>query len=201
MVTKMKRTACVLACGLLLSVSAFSDDLKGSFILGAGFTAGQLKPNLSGIENTLLMGGRLHADYAVLQWLSIGIESGFSGAPIGDTDFSAGVVPVLARVAWHPFALQNLDPYLVGKAGYGVGFWTKEGTDYNWTDPYGAFVWGVDVGVRYFFTKVIGAFIEAGYECQHIDWEHPGMEVPKWEGAANGRTYATLGLTVKFGGN
>jgi hypothetical protein len=201
MATKMKRTACVLACGLLLSVSAFSNDLKGNFILDGGFTLGQLKPNLSGIDNTLLMGGRLHADYFVLQGLSIGIESGFSNAVVGDTDFSVGVVPILARIAWHPFSLQNLDPYIVGKAGYGVSLWTKEGEDYNWSNPKGGFVWSIDLGARYFFTKVIGVFVEAGYECQHFSWDHPGMETPKWEDAANGRTYATVGLTFKFGGN
>jgi hypothetical protein len=201
MVTKIKKTACVLVCGLLLTVSAFSDDLKGSFILDAGFTLGRLKPNMPGIDNTLLMGGRLHADYFVLKGLSIGIESGFSNAAIGNTDFSVGVVPIMARIAWHPFSLRNLDPYIVGKAGYGVGFWTEKGDDYDWTDLYGAFVWGIDIGLRYFFTQVIGVFIEAGYECQHFDWEHPGMEVPKWEGAANGRSYVTLGLTIKLGGN
>jgi hypothetical protein len=41
MVTKMKKTACVLVCGLLLSVSAFSDDMKGSFIFGTGFMLGE----------------------------------------------------------------------------------------------------------------------------------------------------------------
>jgi hypothetical protein len=197
----MKKTACVLLCGLLFSVSAFSDNMKGSFILDGGFTLGQLKPNLSGIGNTLLMGGRLHADYFASPWLSIGIESGFSGAPICDTGFAVGVVPILARLAWHPFALQNFDPYLAGKAGYGVGFWTKEGYNYNWTDPCGGFVWGIDIGLRYFFTQIVGVFIEAGYECQCFGWEHPGMESPKWEDAANGRSYATVGLTVKLGGN
>jgi hypothetical protein len=201
MITNIKRTACVLACGLLLSVSAFSYDLKGSFIFDAGFSLGRLQPELSGIDDTWLMGGRLHADYFLSQKWSIGLESGYSAAPVGDTDFSVGVVPIIARVAWHPFALQRLDPYLVGKAGYGIGFWTKEGDDYDWTDPGAGFVWGIDLGVRFFLTRAIGVFIEAGYECQGFDWEHPGMEVPKWEEAANGRSYAALGLTVKIGGN
>jgi hypothetical protein len=204
MITKIKKTACVLVCGLIFSVSAYSNDfsnnLRDGFILGTGFTLGQLQPNLSGIGDTLLMGGRLHADYAVLPWLSMGIESGFSAAPIGNTDLSIGVVPILARIAWHPFALQNFDPYIVGKAGYGVGFWMKDGDDYAWKDPCGGFVWAINLGARYFFTQTIGIFIEAGYECQGFDWEHPSMEVPKWEEAANGRSFATLGLTIKFGG-
>ena len=201
MLISIRKTVCVLICSLLFSVSAFSMDLRGSFFLGTGFTLGQLQPNFSGIDNTILMEGRLHADYAILQWLSIGIESGFSTAQIGNTDFSVGVVPIIARISWHPFSLQNLDPYIVGKAGYGFGFWTKNGTDYNWTDPCGGFVWGIDLGMRYFFSQAIGVFIEAGYECQCFGWEHPGMETAKWEDAANGHSYVTLGLTIKLGGN
>jgi len=45
---------------------------------------------------------------------------------------------------------------------------------------------------------LVGIFLEAGYECQSFNWEHPGMETPKWEDSANGRTYATLGLSVKL---
>ena len=198
MVTK-KRTACIFVFGLLFSVSAFSSDMKGSFILGAGFNLGLFQPTLDGIGDTLLMGGRLHADYAVSQWLSIGLESGFSAAKISDSDFAAGIVPILARVAWHPFSLQNLDPYIAGKAGYGVGFWVQEDDDRNWTDPCGGFVWGINVGLRYFFTQFVGIFLEAGYECQSFGWEHSGMKTPKWEDSANGRTYATLGLSVKLG--
>ena len=201
MVTKIKRTICVLVCGLLFSVSAFSSDIKGSFVIGTGFSLGLLQPTLDGIGDTLLMGGRLHADYAVSQWLSIGLETGYSTAKICDSDFAVGVVPILSRVAWHPFSLQNFDPYIAGKAGYGVGFWAQEGDDYNWTDPCGGFVWAIDLGVRYFFTKTFGIFLEAGWECQSFGWEHPGMKTPKWEDSANGRTYAILGLSIKLGGN
>jgi hypothetical protein len=136
-----------------------------------------------------------------LRWLSLGIESGFSTAAIGNTDYSVGVVPILARVSWHPFSFQNFDPYLVGKAGYGVGFWTKEGNDYNWKDLSAGFVWGIDLGIRYYFTQTVGVFIEAGYECQDFDWDHPGMEVGKWEAASYGRSYVTLGFSIKLGGN
>ena len=198
MVTKMKRIVCILACIFLFSVSAYSSDMKGSFIFGTGFNLGVFQSTLDGIGDTLLMGGRLHADYAISQWLSIGLETGYSTAKINYSDFAVGIVPILARLAWHPFSLQNLDPYIVGKAGYGVGFWVQEGDGYNWTDPCGGFVWGIDVGLRYFFTQFVGIFLEAGYECQSFGWEHPGMETPKWEDSANGRTYATLGLSIKL---
>jgi len=194
-----KKTVCTLFCGLLLSVSAFAMDIEGSFMFNGGLNLGVLKPNLENNNNFLLIGGRLQADYAIRCFLSIGLESGFSTAQIGDSDFSVGVIPIMARIAWHPFALKRLDPYLVGKAGYGIGFWTKEGKDYNWKDPCGGFVWGANLGTRFFFTETIGIYIEAGYECQGMDWEHPGMEVAKWDEAADGRTFAIIGLTLKFG--
>jgi len=199
-VTWKKKTVCAIFCGLLFSVSAFATDIEGSIMVNGGFGIGALLPNLNNVGNSLLMGGRLQADYAVKRYISIGIESGFSTANVGNTDFSVGVIPIMARVAWHPFALGKLDPYIVGKAGYGIGFWTKEGNDYNWKDLCGGFVWGANLGIRFFFTESIGIFIEAGYECQCFDWDHPGMEVGKWDDAADGRTFAIIGLTLKFGG-
>ncbi|ULQ58647.1 porin family protein [Brucepastera parasyntrophica] len=199
MITWTKKTVCVFFCGLLVSVSVFAMNIKGNIFVNGGFSLGTLNPSLGVIDNTLFMGGRIQADYAINQYLSVGLETGFNSAQIGDSDFSIGVVPILARIAWHPFSLEKLDPYLVGKAGYGVGFWTNEGNDYNWSDPCGGFVWGVNLGTRFFFTKNIGCFVEAGYECQCFEWDHPGMEIGKWEDSANGRTYITIGIALKFG--
>jgi hypothetical protein len=200
MVTMMKKTVCVLAYSLLFSAAVFAGDLvEGSFMVNGGFSAGALNPSMDGLDNSLLMGGRFQVDYAVKCFLTIGLETGFSNAQIGNSDFSMGMVPIMARIAWHPFSLKNIDPYLVGKAGYGFGFWTAEGNDYNWNDPHGGFVWGVNLGTRFFFTRNIGMFIEAGYECQSFEWDHPGMEIGKWDDSANGRTFGTIGLTLRFG--
>jgi hypothetical protein len=194
-----KRLFCVVACGVLFAVPAFSSDLKGSVMLDGGFILGQLQPNLAGIDNSVLMGGRIHADYFPSQKMSIGLETGYSTAQVGNTDFSVGVVPILARLAWHPFTLNKLDVYFVGKAGYGFGFWTQDGSDYAWQDPCAGFVWGADIGVRFFITQSFGIFLEAGYECQGFDWEHPGMTVSKWDEAADGRSYVHVGITIGFG--
>jgi hypothetical protein len=201
MVTTMKKTVCAFACALLFSGAAFAIDIKGGFFLNGGFSAGALQPHfVNKVENTFLMGGRLQADYAVARFLSLGAEAGYNTAQVGNTDFSVGNVPVFARVAWHPFALNNFDPYLVGKAGYGFSMWTKEGNDHNWTDLQGGFAWGACLGTRFFFTRNVGLFIEAGYECLDIGWEHPGMELEKWEDSASVRTFAVIGIALKFGG-
>jgi len=199
MLTRKKKTVCALFC-VLLPVSVFAMDITGSFMVNGGFNAGTLFANLNGVGNSLLMGGRLQFDYGISCPFSIGLETGFSTAKVGRTDYSVGVMPIMARIAWHPFTLGKWDPYLVGKAGYGIGFWMNEGNDFNWKDICGGFVWGANLGTRFFFTKSIGIFIEAGYECQCFDWDHPGMMVGKWDDTADGRTFAIVGLSLKFGG-
>ncbi len=200
--TWMKKTLCGFFLGLLVSLSAFSMDIEGSLMMNAGANIGALLPHFTGddkIDNTLYFGGRLQADYLLTQYLSIGLESGFSTAQIGNTDYSIGTIPVLARLAWHPFSFEKFDPYLIGKAGYGFGFWTNEGDNYPWTDISGGFVWGVSLGTRFFFTEKIGIFIEAGYECLDIGWEHPGMKLEKWEESVSARTFGIIGITFKTG--
>ncbi len=192
-------------CCLLFSVPAFAaevhqgaSDIEGKFLVNGGFSIGQLKPSLDGIKDTTFMGGRLQVDYGANQYLTIGLETGYGSAQIGNTGFSMGAVPILARLAWHPVAFNRIDPYIVGKLGYAIGFWTDEGDDYNWSNPHGGSVWGVDVGARFFITQTVGLFIETGYECLHLEWDHPGMEIGKWDDTANGRTYAIVGLTIKI---
>jgi hypothetical protein len=200
MVTMIKKTVCLLVCSVLFSAAAFAGDLiEGSFTVNGGFSVGTLNPGMNDVDNTLLVGGRIQVDYAAKCFLAIGLETGFSNAQIGNSDFSMGMVPIMARIAWHPFTLKNIDPYLVGKAGYVFGFWTKDGTDYDWKNPHGGFVWGINLGTRFFFTQNIGIFIEAGYECQSFEWDHPGMETGKWDDSANGRTYGTIGFALRFG--
>jgi hypothetical protein len=88
---------------------------------------------------------------------------------------------------------------MVGKAGYGFSLWTEEGDGYNWKNPHGGFAWGVSLGTRFFFTRNVGMFIEAGYECLDIGWDHPGMELKKWEDSASARTFAIIGIALRFG--
>jgi hypothetical protein len=197
----MKKTVFVLAYALLFSAAAFTMDIQGSFFVNGGFSSGALLPHFTEkVDNTFLMGGRLQVDYAIKRYLSLGLEAGFTTAQVGNTDFSVRNIPILARIAWHPFALNNIDPYIAGKAGYGLCSWTKEGNDYNWKNPHGGFAWGVSLGTRFFFIKNAGIFIEGGYECLDVGWEHPGMELKKWEDSASARTFGIIGIALKFGG-
>jgi hypothetical protein len=199
--TLTKKLSCILFT-LLLSTSVFAMELEGNLMVNAGANIGTLQPHFTGdnkIDGSFHIGGRLQADYMITSYLSLGLESGFSRANIGDSDYSIGMLPILARVAWHPFSLAKFDPYLVAKAGYGFGFFTSEGNNHNWTDICGGFSWGINLGTRFFITENIGIFVEAGYECLDIAWNHPGMEVEKWEESASARTFAMIGLTLKLG--
>lgn len=201
MILTTKKCIGLILLAFILPVSAFAMDLEGSLMLNGGANIGTLLPHFTDdakMDNSLHIGGRLQADYMITSYLSIGLESGFSTAKIGDTDYTLGTIPVLARIAWHPFSLKKFDPYLALKAGYGFGFWISEGNEYDWKDIHGGFVWGVNLGTRFFFTENIGVFAEAGYECLDISWNHPGMELEKWEESVSARTFALIGVTFKI---
>jgi maltoporin len=200
--TWMKKAACALSIALLLSTSVFAMELEGTIMLNAGTNFGALIPHFTNgadMDNSFHIGGRLQADYMLTQYASIGLESGFSTAEIGDTDYSIGTIPLLIRIAWHPFPFTKFDPYLVAKAGYGFAFFTNEGDDYDWNEECGGFMWGVNIGARYFFTPKVGFFLEAGYECLDVAWDHPNMNLKKWQESASAQSFGVIGLTIKAG--
>jgi hypothetical protein len=94
------------------------------------------------------------------------------------TNFAIGV-----RGMYHFNFLKNLDAYAGLVLGYvissGKAEYTGEWGALGKTEPSNLsyFLWGVDVGARYFFTNNIGAYLELGYS---------GLQV------------VSLGLSLKF---
>jgi len=84
-----------------------------------------------------------------------------------------------ARGMYHFNFLENLDTY----AGITLGYVYQSaklkanGIDYGRVDGNSFFLWGVCIGARYFFTDLIGAYMELGY---------------------SGLQYVGIGLSVKF---
>ena len=83
-----------------------------------------------------------------------------------------------ARAAWHFNFLQNLDTY----AGLGLGYimYSYGGNASYLNDlglSKGAFDFGAFIGARYFFTNIIGVYLETGY---------------------SGLTFVSAGLSLKF---
>jgi len=64
-----------------------------------------------------------------------------------------------ARGAWHFNFLQDLDAY----AGLALGYLVYRYSGFTGTGGTGAFDWGFFVGGRYFFTNILGAYLELGY--------------------------------------
>jgi hypothetical protein len=179
--------------GFSFDVHSFPDPIgKGDFLISGGFGLGKLYPNYW--HSSALLGGSLAVEYAlpINFALTVGGELGFSGSNLKgysgyDSDISLLEIPVIARVAWHPnWEVKNLDTYVLAKIGYGFGVWAG---DDNWDNPNG-FIFGTNIGVRYFFTQALGVFAEGGYEYHHLDSDG-------FAPSAFGVKFITLGLTLK----
>jgi hypothetical protein len=92
-------------------------------------------------------------------------------------DFVWNNIGIGARGMYHFNFLKNLDTYAGLTLGYVIQ--TFDGGDYSGNAYEGVpfFLWGANVGARYFFTKNIGAYLEAGY---------------------SGLQFLSAGLTLKF---
>jgi opacity protein-like surface antigen len=174
------------------AVPAFSADFpspieKGDILINGGFGIGmygftfKVNSNLfsATYEDPTLFGGYVSVDYALSLDLplTLGIEIGYSGASFespykqqilnlnGLPEGSLGFIPILVRAAWHPnFGVENLDPFLMLKLGYGFGWLSGDFADIYRTKGPSGFGFGFDIGLRYFFTSHIGAYMEVGYE-------------------------------------
>jgi hypothetical protein len=143
-------------------------------------------------EPSLLMGGVLSLDYALPAdvGLTIGFEAGIAGADAGGSR-SLGVIPVLARFAWHPnWGVRNLDTSVTVKMGVGIGFWLGERQGLE--NP-GGIALGITLGARYFLNEYIGVFTELGYDHYMLPFK-AGAREP----LLNGMRIFALGVTFNL---
>jgi len=173
---------------------------KNSVLINAGFGLGWFYEDIHDIIPSVMPGLDLSADYAlpINFGLTLGLQSGFSGAGVND-DLSAGIIPVLFRVGYHPdLGVKNLDVYAHAKLGFAVGFWTGDNKS-GYTNPAG-FALGGSMGARYFFTNVIGAFAELGWEHYYLGYDYKVRNYSHSYGAYADK-FLSLGLTFKIGGS
>jgi hypothetical protein len=195
------------AASAQVDMSRFPSPIEpGNILLSPGFSIipGSLTLGGSGYSmsiNTFGIGGALAVDYALPIPLTVGAEVGFENYHFSDFggDFELGTIPIMFRIAWHPnFGVQGLDPYILGKGGIGIPMQAKvsSGGVSVSTDLLDlGFGFGVDAGVRYFFTDMIGAFGELGY--QTIIYTISGIGGGS-ETASLGGFAIRLGVTIKF---
>jgi hypothetical protein len=192
----------VAVAGFSFDVKTFPDPIqKGSFLISGGLGIGAFHPSFGffdgGIDSAAFFGASIIVDYAlpINFALTVGGESGFYGAKINipfDDSSALLEIPIIARVAWHPnWEVKNLDTYVLVKLGFGLGIITGDAGDHL-NNPVG-FIYGTNLGVRYFFTPKIGAFGELGYEGNYLKTRDSG-----WTYYFYATKFLTLGVTFKI---
>jgi hypothetical protein len=175
---------------VLLVLAAITGSVQaldqGSILLSPGFSINlsSAKQSYNGSSyslDTTGIGGALAVDYVLSAPITLGGEVGFENYSIASLDL--GLIPIMFRAAWHPdFGIDGLDPYVLGKAGVGIPL---DRLDIG-------FGFGADLGIRYFFTDMIGAYAELGYGG--IFSKATGTDIKVSLGGFTGR----FGITVKF---
>jgi hypothetical protein len=198
----------IAAAGYSFDLSSFPDPIeKGSLLVSPGFGFGTFYPGVASgtsawLVNSTLLSGTVAVDYAlpINFGLTVGGEIGLSGSKLKgawvDPNMSFLGIPLIARIAWHPnFEIRNLDLYLLMKLGWDIGFWAGDNTPPN--NPNG-FIYGFNVGGRYFFTPSIGAFLEGGYEYHFLRYK---QTIGSWTYTypSFGAKFITFGATFKVG--
>jgi hypothetical protein len=188
---------------LLLAVLA-GISASGAFAqitISGGFALSSVSAVYKGEQiagGTVGIGGNVYLDYLlpISVPLSLGGELGIDSATISDGfDNTVLAIPILLRAAYHFDLLPKLDLYVVGKIGYVIG--AVSGSLEPYLDSAGGVGFGIDVGAAYYFTPLVGAFIEGGLDGYMIkaefldDWGSYTLDAPFLR-------FLTFGLSVKF---
>jgi hypothetical protein len=134
--------------------------------------------------------------------LTYGLETGlyYAGYDIMGLDSSVIAIPVLFRFGWHPsfIKVQNLDVYLLGKIGLTFGSYGGDLADIAGTPWNISF--GGNIGAKYFFTPMIGLFLEAGINLYRLSADIDTGYGSDNKLYTNIDNYATLGVSIKLDG-
>jgi hypothetical protein len=156
------------------------------------------------IDTKTGIGGNIYADYMLPIGIpmslgfEIGIDTGkFTIESVYDETMS--VLPLLLRAAYHFDLMSNLDLYVVGKIGYAIGFWSGDYYDEfeDYIGDIGGFAFGFDVGAAYYFTSLIGAFVEVGFDDYALESKISGTGIDATLKAPFNR-FLTFGISTKF---
>jgi hypothetical protein len=202
----MKRIICIIVFAAAASASVWSVDWKAhpaslpenSILTNAQAAFGIMNWDTGKIKNSFYGSADLSADYTlpVKIPLTVGLQVGMGGASIKDWKGGMFVMPILARVGWHPALftspkLNKLDLYAMLKAGTAIGLWTGKIKGSAST----GFALGIDVGARYYVWKNLGVFAELGFEGDFMP-ENLGGDVGKV--TPYGMKFGSIGVTWRF---
>ncbi|MDR1147675.1 MAG: porin family protein [Spirochaetaceae bacterium] len=149
----------------------------------------------TGIEGGVGLGFNIYADYLLPIGipLSLGFELGYDASKLKyrSAEETLGAIPLLLRAAYHFDLMSNLDLYLVGKIGYAIGVYSGSGFD-----KLGGVAFGFDVGAAYYFTPVVGVFVEGGFDDYALEASMENYSDYKLKAAFF--RFVTFGISTKF---
>jgi len=196
---------------LILIIAAGSASAFNFMDYGAGIKGGDLMVNVAGTFGDSWTGLSFGA-VAAIDWalplplpLTVGLEAGALFLPKRYGNYEGMIaIPIIARIAWH-FDLGisnfNLDPYILLKVGYALGFVTDPYPGYQYEMASGI-IYGFNIGARWFFNDSFGIYLEAGYEYDTLSYReryqyYSGWGSWYWRYHYTNR-FATLGVTFKL---
>jgi hypothetical protein len=186
---------------------AFAGAANAQITISGGFALSAAEIHVSRYEGEIGIGGNIYLDYLLPIGvpLSLGVEAGVdtSTFPFDGGKDTAIAIPLLLRVAYHFDLMPKLDLYLVGKIGYAFGDVTGDSIDLvenqgGNVEVAGGLGFGIDAGVAFYFTSLVGIFAEAGFD------RYNGKYTVKFPGISDTSSdvtfsrFLTAGLSIKF---
>jgi opacity protein-like surface antigen len=190
----------------VLAALALAGAANAQITISGGFALSAAELSDDQYEGEIGMGGNIYLDYLLPIGvpLSLGAEVGYdtSRFPYDGGEDIAIAIPLLLRAAYHFDLMPRLDLYLVGKIGYVFGDVTGDSVDLAKENNIdievaGGLGFGIDAGVAFYFTPLVGIFAEAGFD------QYKGKYTVKYMAGEESTNitfsrFLTAGLSIKF---
>jgi hypothetical protein len=186
-----KGMAAIIMAVLVAGVASAQITISGGFALSRA----TLEAEGMSFDGEIGYGGNVYLDYLLpLSFpLSLGAEVGYDTSTFSEDGASVtvGAIPILLRAAYHFDIHPKMDLYLVGKIGYAVGMLSGDvGDDVT---AKGGVGFGIDAGLAFYFTPLVGIFGEAGFDMYALSAEAGSITIK-----SPLTRFVTAGLSIKF---
>jgi hypothetical protein len=210
----MKNKMLMKTAAFLLVFTGLTAAAFGQITISGGLALSQLdasNPDLQDLEAGIGIGANVYLDYLLpLSFpLSLGGEIGLDSASLKspgaiDVNETIMAVPLLVRAAYHFDLMPKLDLYVVGKLGIVFGIWS--GSFKNMLEQAGgkieippAVSFGFDAGAAYYFTPLLGVFLEAGFDRYNLEAKASASQLNyNYTIKAPFNRFVTFGISTKF---
>jgi hypothetical protein len=192
----------------VIAALAFAGTANAQITISGGFALSGAEIKASAYEGEIGIGGNIYLDYLLPIGvpMSLGAEIGVdtSTFPYDGGEDTAIAIPLLLRIAYHFDLMPKLDLYLVGKIGYAFGDVTGDSIDMvknagGDVEVAGGLGFGIDAGVAFYFTSLVGIFAEVGFD--QYNGKYTVTNSFSNESSSTGvifNRFFTAGLSIKF---